>query len=144
MIILGTTGTIFGTSTKVQKCLNQCFAQLRSWKSVSSKTAVDPSSRFCEFETLFQHWRCAKHWFKNLKILVFIWVQNELGHTVCSYILFCFSGLSKGHQQFTWEEGKIFSAKLVCFENFLALNCLPVESSQEVLLNWEKMFNFEA
>ena len=63
---------------------------------------------------------------------------------VCSYILFCFSGLSKGHQQFTWEEGKIFSAKLVCFENFLALNCLPVESSQEVLLNWEKMFNFEA
>ena len=41
----------------------------RSWKSVSSKTAVDPSSRFCEFETLFQHRSRAKHWFKNLKIL---------------------------------------------------------------------------
>jgi hypothetical protein len=55
---------------KVLKCLNQCFARLRSWKSVSSKTAVDPSSRFCEFETLFQHRSCAKHWFKNSKILV--------------------------------------------------------------------------
>ena len=39
--------------TKVLKCLNQCFARLRSWKSVPSKTAVDPASRFCEFETLF-------------------------------------------------------------------------------------------
>ena len=37
---------------KVLKCLNQCFARLQSWKSVSSKTAVDPSSRFPEFETL--------------------------------------------------------------------------------------------
>ena len=56
-------------STKVLKCLNQCFAWLRSWKSVSSKTAIDQSSRFCEFETLFQHRSRAKHWFKNLKIL---------------------------------------------------------------------------
>ena len=54
------------------KCLNQCFARLQSWKSVSSKTAVDPSSRFCEFETLFQH-RCrTKHWLKNLKILAIV------------------------------------------------------------------------
>ena len=51
------------------KCLNQCFARLRSWKSVFSKTAVDPSSRFCEFEALFQYQSCAKHWSKNLKIL---------------------------------------------------------------------------
>ena len=40
-------------NTKVLKCLNQCFARLRSQKSVSSKTAVDSASRFCEFETLF-------------------------------------------------------------------------------------------
>ena len=39
--------------TKVLKCLNQCFARLRSYKSVTSKTAVDPASRFREFETLF-------------------------------------------------------------------------------------------
>ena len=51
------------------KFLNQCFARLRFWESVSSKTAVAPSSRFCESETLFQN-RCrAKHWFKNLNIL---------------------------------------------------------------------------
>ena len=41
----------------------------RSWKSVSCKTAVDPASRFCEFENFFQHRSRAKHWFKNLKIL---------------------------------------------------------------------------
>ena len=29
-----------GNDTKVLKCLYQCFARLRSWKSVSSKTAV--------------------------------------------------------------------------------------------------------
>ena len=39
--------------TKVLKCLNHCFARLRSQKSVSSKTAVDPASRFCDFEILF-------------------------------------------------------------------------------------------
>ena len=52
------------------KFLNQCFARLRFWKSVSSKTAVAPSNRFCESETLFQNRRRAKHWFKNLNILV--------------------------------------------------------------------------
>ena len=41
---------------KMFKFLSNCFARLRSWKSVSSKTVVDPSSRFHEFETLF-----AKH-----------------------------------------------------------------------------------
>ena len=50
--------------------LYQCFAQLRFWKSVSSKTAVAPASRFCESETLFQNRSCAKHWFKKLKPLV--------------------------------------------------------------------------
>ena len=42
---------LFGvlTLTKVLKCLNQCFARLWSWKSVSRKTA----SRFREFETIF-------------------------------------------------------------------------------------------
>ena len=57
-------------STKMFKFLNQCFAWLRFWKSVSSKTAVAPSSRFRESETLFQNRSCAKHWFKNLNILV--------------------------------------------------------------------------
>ena len=46
-----------------------CFAWLQSQKSVSSKTAADPSSRFCEFETVFQYRSRAKHWLKNLKIL---------------------------------------------------------------------------
>ena len=41
--------------------LYQCFAQLRFWKSVSSKTAVAPASRFRESETLFQNRSCAKH-----------------------------------------------------------------------------------
>ena len=51
------------------KFLNQCFARLRFWKSVSSKSAVAPSSRFRESETLFQDRSRAKHWFKNLNIL---------------------------------------------------------------------------
>jgi len=55
--------------SKMFKFLNQCFARLRFWKSVSSKTAVAPSSRFCEIKTLFQNRSCAKHWFKNLNIL---------------------------------------------------------------------------
>ena len=41
--------------------LYQCFAQLRFWKSVSSKTVVAPASRFCESETLCQNRSCAKH-----------------------------------------------------------------------------------
>ena len=60
--------------TKMFKFLNQCFARLRFWKSVSSKTAVAPSSRFRESETLFQNRSCAKHWFKNLNILV-VWFK---------------------------------------------------------------------
>ena len=44
--------------SKVLKCLDRCF---QSWKSVSSKTAIDPSSRFGESETLFQHQNCIKH-----------------------------------------------------------------------------------
>ena len=52
------------------KFLNQCFARLRFWKSVSSKTAVAPPSRFRESETLFQNRSRAKHWFKNLNILI--------------------------------------------------------------------------
>ena len=38
---------------KVLKCLIQCFAQVRFQNSVSSKTAVDPASMFCECKTLF-------------------------------------------------------------------------------------------
>ena len=52
------------------KFLNQCFAQLRFWKSVSSKT-------FGESETLFQNRSCAKHWFKNLNILVDFFLQHS-------------------------------------------------------------------
>ena len=50
----------FAQLAKVLKCLNQCFAWLRSWKSVSSKTAVDPASKFCEFETLFPRLKSCK------------------------------------------------------------------------------------
>ena len=47
--------------TKMFRFLNQCFARLQFWKSVSSKTAVAPSSRFRESETLFQNRSRAKH-----------------------------------------------------------------------------------
>ena len=47
-------GKAFKIVTKMFKFLNQCFARLRFWKSVSSKTAVAPSSRFRKSETLFQ------------------------------------------------------------------------------------------
>ena len=46
---------LFKTLHKMFKFLNQCSARLRFWKSVSSKTAVAPSSRFRESETLFQN-----------------------------------------------------------------------------------------
>ena len=46
---------------KMFKFLNQCFARLRFLKSVSSKTAVVPSSRFRESETLSQNRSRAKH-----------------------------------------------------------------------------------
>ena len=48
-------------TTKMFKFLNQCYARLRFWKSVSSKTAVAPLSRFCESETLFQNPSEVKH-----------------------------------------------------------------------------------
>ena len=51
-LLLDTSGQN-NSQVKVLKCLDQCFARLRSKKSVSSKTAVNPASRFCEFETLF-------------------------------------------------------------------------------------------
>ena len=49
------------TAPKLFKFLNQCFARLRLWKSVSSKAAVAPSSRFRESGTLFQNRSRAKH-----------------------------------------------------------------------------------
>ena len=54
---------------KMFKFWNQCFAPLRFGKSVSRKTAVAPSSRFCESKTLFQNRSRSKHWFKNIIIL---------------------------------------------------------------------------
>ena len=54
MIINQTTfNNIKDRNIKVLKCLNQCFAQLHSQESVSSKTAADPANRFGEFQTLF-------------------------------------------------------------------------------------------
>ena len=71
---------------RVLKCFDQCFAQFQCCKSVSSKPAVDPSSRFCEFKTLFKHWSRAKHWFKNLKILDRLWkMLFILNEKVISY-----------------------------------------------------------
>ena len=51
----GRTGILFQNNfwSKMFKFLNQCFARLWFYKSVSSKTARDPASRFHEFETLF-------------------------------------------------------------------------------------------
>ena len=76
--------------TKMFRFLNQCFARLRFWKSVSSKTAVAPSSRFCEFETLFQNRSCAKHWFKKLKPLVQIFFDHvQIFLTVFNFFWMC-------------------------------------------------------
>ena len=63
------------------KFLNQCLARFRFWKSVSSKTAVAPSSRFRESETLFQNRSCAKHWFKNLNILATVFCDKRQGYS---------------------------------------------------------------
>ena len=55
LILVATESIIsFVNFFKMFKFLNQCFARLRFWKSVSSKTGVAPSSRFCDSETLFQ------------------------------------------------------------------------------------------
>ena len=101
---------------KVLKCLNQCFARLRSLKSVSSKTAVDPSSRFCEFETLFQHRSRAKHWFRNLKILEFLFLLQLWGISFHTVVVF---GLGKKlvnrfeifseNEKFSWFENSIIT-----------------------------------
>ena len=75
------------------KCLNPCFSRLRSWKSVSSKTAVNPSSRFPEFKKLFQNWSCAKHWFKKSKDFNFHSFFRTWNHCLfCPpiFLVYCF------------------------------------------------------
>ena len=50
--------------------LNQCFAQLRFWKSVSDSRNLLAGATAVLLETLFRNRRRAKHRFKNLNILV--------------------------------------------------------------------------
>ena len=52
------------------KFLNQCFARLRFWKSVSDSRNLLDGATAVLLETLFQNRSRAKHWFKNLNILV--------------------------------------------------------------------------
>ena len=49
--------------------LNQCFAQLRFWKSVSDSQNLLAGATAVLLETLFQNRSCAKHWYKKLKPL---------------------------------------------------------------------------
>ena len=51
--------------------LNQCFAQLRFWKSVSDSQNLLAGATAVLLETLFQNRNCAKHWYKKLKPLIF-------------------------------------------------------------------------
>jgi hypothetical protein len=55
--------------TKMFKFLNQCFARLRFWKSVSDSRNLLDGVTAVLLETLFQNRSCAKYWFKNLNIL---------------------------------------------------------------------------
>ena len=50
--------------------LNQCFAQLRFWKSVSDSRNLLAGATAVLLETLFQNRSCAKHCYKKLKPLV--------------------------------------------------------------------------
>ena len=55
------------------KFLNQCFARLRFWKSVSDSWNLLDGATAVLLETLFQNRSRAKHWFNNLNILM--WFQ---------------------------------------------------------------------
>ena len=48
------------------KFLNQCFAQLRFWKSVSDSRNLLAGATAVLLETLFQNRSCAKHWYNTL------------------------------------------------------------------------------
>ena len=49
--------------------LNQCFARLRFWKSVSDSQNLLAGATAVLLETLFQNRSCAKHRYKKLKPL---------------------------------------------------------------------------
>ena len=57
------------------KFLNQCFARLRFWKSVSDSRNLLDGATAVWLETLFQNPSRAKHWFKNLNILI-SWIRD--------------------------------------------------------------------
>jgi len=58
------------------KFLNQCFAQLRFWKSVLISQNLLDGATAVLLETLFQNRSRAKHWFKNLNILDTLFVTS--------------------------------------------------------------------
>ena len=51
------------------KFLNQCFARLWFWKSVSDSQNLLDGATAVLLEAFFQNRSRAKHWFKNLNIL---------------------------------------------------------------------------
>ena len=55
---------------KMFRFLNQCFARLRFCKSVSDSRNLLDGATAVLLETLFQNRSRAKHWFKNLNILI--------------------------------------------------------------------------
>ena len=67
----GRTGILFQNNfwSKMFKFLNQCFARLQFWKSVSDSQNLLAGATAVLLETLFQNWSCAKHWYKKLKPL---------------------------------------------------------------------------
>ena len=62
---------LFSKGFKMFKLLNQCFARLQIWKSVSDSRNLFDGATAVLLETLFQNRSRAKHWFKNSNILVY-------------------------------------------------------------------------
>ena len=77
-------------STKGFSFLNQCFAQLRFWKSVSDSRNLLAGATAVLLETLFQNRSCAKHRYKKLKPLE-CWFENKsiIGINNCNLISYC-------------------------------------------------------
>ena len=76
--------------TKGFSFLNQCFAQLRFWKSVSDSRNLLAGATAVLLETLFQNRSCAKHWYKKLKPLVISLVPyNYIRSNRLLILLFC-------------------------------------------------------
>ena len=127
------TNSFYTNFTKMFKFLNQCFAQLWFWKSVSDSRNLLDGATAVLLETLFQNWSRAKHWFKNLNILdkLLIWLsltfkqnfQKELISDLMSKIIRIFL-IYFSSNNFSFNEflSKIYSQMTLVFKTPLLRN----------------------